>query len=606
MPDAFFRGFFPKTVSDSRSLEGIPVTPAVQQEQSVASIIEIENALNQTQSLEEVLTVLEKSPNLQLANGQPIDLDAIRTCVKQAIAENKMLPLETLTLCDVRGIPRVWKKINSFVEQSIHIPTLENAVGEQVTSNKGTILRPEKVFGFKNIFSSREGKSIEETTQETEPKKVSTILRGTRTFGGRLVGAIKKGAHALSEKLDEMAEKGEQEYAETRKRRYEGLRKTYELQTHVTETTAPTEPEKVTESAQAQEDREMKEGPESLPSMLMDKLIVKKDDTLANDIEQERQALQKVEKIEHLTQEKRKVLLEKIGPFGKKLLSYLDGGADFLNKNVSTKTKVLAGVGLFAAGSLASFASPALLTIIGAASIFMRVVSAAATYTALQKELAKRYALWEEKNGVAVSATTKAAFSTGAVLVAGGAGHIAGFTLEGIGKLFEQLATSGLSENIAQTIRDALPPSFEVIEGQAGAGPPGVSEVATTKMGTAFYDPETLREQIQAAKDAAQTTVTQAPSAGTVTLETVATVAQNPEILYELTKGDSLWSALRKTLTAQNFEGFSELSSRLQDAKIQTLITEIEKDPRAYGITSGDINKISEKAILNFSKLITR
>ncbi len=319
---------------------------------------------------------------------------------------------------------------------------------------------------------------------------------------------------------------------------------------------------------------------------------------------------EKLGRVDQNTEKLSKGVIEKLQPFGKKLLTYLEKskgifsnlekGAYYLDKNVDKKVKIFASASLIAAGTFASFAAPAVLTAIGAAGIGMRIVSAAGTY----KLLNGAYKKWEENHQDA-SPLKRMSLKTGTIVGAAFMGQIAGAAVSNLGELFEKLSPLEVYEKGLQTVKDILPPSYEPIEGRGDNTPfdqRGSLETTIIKDITKMELPQTLPQEALPPSEVID--VVKAPETHEAIKEPTAETVQTPELLYEMKRGDSLWSALRKTLTGVNFQEFSTLSSGAQEQVIRSLISKIEEDPAAYGIKSGNIHLIRSGDVLDFTKVI--
>lgn len=272
----------------------------------------------------------------------------------------------------------------------------------------------------------------------------------------------------------------------------------------------------------------------------------------------------------HRQQESLKKILK---PEGKKLLKFLESGANYLNKNVGSGPKLFACAGLIAAGALSAYASPVVFTAIGLTSLGMRVVSTAGTYALVKKLLDSKYETWE-KEGKKISTLKKTSLELGAVITAAGAG-------QAVGWLFEHIATFADS---------ALHTSHHIQDAH--------NEVASkiTHIPVTPTDPTFVTEQL-------------APVTSSVEVLT----QSSPELIHAVMKNENLWSIVRKTLSASNyigFENFSSLPDNMKEAKIQWIVDQLAKNPQAHGITSGDVNKIfyegTKKTIVDFTGLLKK
>lgn len=82
-----------------------------------------------------------------------------------------------------------------------------------------------------------------------------------------------------------------------------------------------------------------------------------------------------------------------------------------------------------------------------------------------------------------------------------------------------------------------------------------------------------------------------------------------PELLHTVKPSENLWSILRSTLTRNDYigyENFASLSDAKKEEKIRSIVTEIEKDPKAYGFPTEKTNLIRPGNTLNLTKLLKK
>lgn len=635
MPDSFFRGFFPKTVSDATSLEGIgkpastEVTPS--QEMDAPSILALEQALKEARTLEGLITLLEAHPQLRLTNGQPVNTQEIRNLVTLAISQNTSLALEAMTTCDVRGIPGVWEALKKIVEQPLETSAPASTKTPEVTPILGEkrILRPEKNSLLGALLGNRKAptQALPEAVHEKELQEKqakSGVLRNTLTkmkHGARLIGStVKKGIDIINTKLDEAAERGDQQYQKyTRGPRYEHLHKAYSPQQELINTAATPHEETSAPEVSSNDERYSIEGPQSLPHALMDELIVKKNDAPANTNEQERtvrtpeEHVKKLDVIDLNSKKIREKAMETLEASGKKFLNFLDKGSRFLNENVRKGPKLFACLGLCAAGALSAPAAPVTITAIALASIVFRGLSAAGTYVMLREILDKKYAKWEAE-GITKGTLNKAFLETGAVLTAALSGQI-------IGTIFDTLVAPALPDDIGTLLKKILPENYEPISGTLPSPPPVQTENVSQTFAKNIFDGnpgsvlehtpqlETshtipVGEQTQTIAEASTETNITPHAEGNIVHETLASTIPSVEGVHKVESGETLWGALRKTLSHVEGDTFKDLASRIQDAKIQTIIDTIKENPAKFGIVSGNVGVVYPGDVIDIRSLL--
>lgn len=274
----------------------------------------------------------------------------------------------------------------------------------------------------------------------------------------------------------------------------------------------------------------------------------------------------KIAAVEEKTKSLREKTVEKLGLKGKAFLSLCDKGSEFFGKNVSLKTKLFASAGLITAGALSASAGPIVLTSIGLATVAMRGISAAGTYLVVRNVLEKNYEA-REKAGKKVSSLEKGIYGVTSVAIAVGAG-------QAIGYLFEHLATA---------VENSIISEKELLEMAKTTTPSDVvSEV-----------------------------VTETPSIPQVMVENSPIISPEIitpplEVIHTVIRNENLWSIMRKTLEAIDYEGFSHLSRGVQEAKISLLIDKIAQDPKSFGVMSGKIDLIRPGETINLTKLFTK
>lgn len=453
--------------------------------------------------------------------------------------------------------------------------------------------KPENTINAEKGTREEKGKI---TFLETPPQSSISRLRGGIKTTARL---IKKGAQAISDFHERQVERGEREYQEQRTRMYGHLRTTSSM---------PAPARLVTKIEPFIQEIEEAPSQETIVLNTLREIRTKQAPTYPEKPFTQEEVEQKLIALDQKTKERRTTLLEKLEPSRKKLLGFLDQGvsalknivtlekvtevSQALNKNVGMRVKLGASVGLCVAGLLAAPASPAVIVAIGGMSITMRTISTvgstAGAYVALKKRLDAYY-----KKNTKISRLKMTTLETGAVLAAAFAGTA-------IGALFEHLAETMPSfDEMKDMLSSKLSPYESVNSGGAPIMPgPGEAYGGTITNDLFKINPENAIVPNEVVSQTAPSTIpeTLKPSI----LESIPL----KDITYEIHKGDTLWSALRKTLQAENFEGFSQLSGSAQETKIRRLIDAIAKNPQAYGVTSGNINLLKIGDTLSFTKLI--
>ncbi len=279
-------------------------------------------------------------------------------------------------------------------------------------------------------------------------------------------------------------------------------------------------------------------------------------------------------KVTATTKNKLETTLEKLGPAGKKLVSLLTQGSEYLNTQTNSKAvKLFAAVGLVSAGALAAYATPVVLASMAGVGFGLRIVSAAGVYTFARKQLDKKYEQWG-REGKNKSALSKAGYEAGAI----------GFALCGgeiLGRVFEGIASMPITQEVGTSIKN-------------------VANVASiTEYWTNFWNGEvsssntaSTQPEVPTPVEAATITTTESAAALTTPL--------NPELQHVVKKGDNLWSLLRKDIANMQLEGFSDLSSGKQERIMRAMLDELN----AHGnIPSGQIDKIYPGEVIDYNKI---
>jgi hypothetical protein len=269
--------------------------------------------------------------------------------------------------------------------------------------------------------------------------------------------------------------------------------------------------------------------------------------------------LAKIKKIKENTNNIFKDTLEKVGPSGKKLVSLLSSGSEYINAQVKNPAvKYFASAGLLSAGALAAYATPVVLASMAGVGLGLRVVSAAKIYTSARKILDKTYEK-KEKEGNKISAIKMAGLEVGALGVALFSGEI-------IGKVFEGIASLDVVHEIGTSIKNS-------------ANIESITEVWGKLFGG--DTPVSIPADVQ---PVVHTPPVPSPSPVDVSVQNMPAVsapiehivAPDPSLIHHVAKGDSLWSLLRGDLTRLNYEGFNSLAQGDQEKIIQELVNKIE------------------------------
>lgn len=277
---------------------------------------------------------------------------------------------------------------------------------------------------------------------------------------------------------------------------------------------------------------------------------------------------ERLEKITKNTKNRLETTLEKLGPAGKKLVSVLTEGSEYLNSQTSNKVvKLFAAAGLVSAGALAAYATPVVLTSIAGVGLGMRIVSAAGVYAFARKQLDKKYEKWE-REGKQKSALSIAGHEAAAIGLALCSGEI-------IGRVFSGVASMPVIQEVAQSIKNV-------------ANVDGL----TKYWSNVFSDNPTQSIASQGAQDITKPV----PEPEIITpLESVVTPS-NPELQHVIKKGDSLWSLLRKDLAGMKLEGLSSLSQGAQERMMKEILDDIT-------VPSGNIDKIFPGERVDFNEI---
>ena len=284
------------------------------------------------------------------------------------------------------------------------------------------------------------------------------------------------------------------------------------------------------------------------------------------------------------TKNKLESTLEKVGPHGKKLVSLLTRGSEYLNTQVNNKAvRLFAAAGLVSAGAMAAYATPIVLASMAGVGLGMRIISAAGMYKLVRKQLDDKYKEWE-KDGKKKNTLSIAGMEAGAV-------GIALFSGEMIGKAFELIASSDIVHEVATSIKNTA--NIESVKESwskllFGSDAP-VSTLPTE---------EALASSASSPVIPTETTTTGVEAKTTTPLEN-AVAPTNADLQHVVKKGDNLWSLLRGDLSRLNFEGFNELTQKGQEKMIQEFVNKID-------VPSGskDLIRIGEK--LDFNKYFRR
>lgn len=292
--------------------------------------------------------------------------------------------------------------------------------------------------------------------------------------------------------------------------------------------------------------------------------------------------LVKVKNIQEKTNTIFKETLKNIGQEGKKLVTLLTAGSEYLNTQVNNKAvRLFAAAGIITAGALAAYATPVVLASMAGVGFGLRIVSAAKLYTSARKVLDTKYEEWE-KEGKKTHALQIAGLEIGAVGAAIFAGDVVGKIFEGITSLdiVREVATSVKNTANIDSVTEAW---SKLLSGNTtvsvpAVDPPVISAPSVIKTGTL---------------DAAATSTQQVSS------NTLESMAPDPSLIHTVTKGDSLWSLLRGDLSRLNIEGFNGLTQGDQEKIIQKFVDKID-------VPSGNKDLIRITEILDFNKYFTR
>ena len=273
-----------------------------------------------------------------------------------------------------------------------------------------------------------------------------------------------------------------------------------------------------------------------------------------------------------------KETLEKVGPNGKKLVTLLTAGSEYLNTQVNNKAvRLFAAAGLISAGALAAYATPVVLASMAGVGFGLRIVSAAKVYTSARTILDAKYEEWE-KEGKKIHALKIVGLEIGAAGAAIFAGDV-------IGKIFEGIASLDIVREVATSIKNTAN-----IESVTEAW----SKLFTKETPLPVSAPE---YSITPTPSTAPTGIPDTATANTQqmtsnTLESMAT--PDPSLIHTVVKGDSLWSLLRGDLSRLNFDGFNGLTQGDQEKMIQKFVDKVD-------VPSGSKDLIRIKETLDFN-----
>lgn len=287
---------------------------------------------------------------------------------------------------------------------------------------------------------------------------------------------------------------------------------------------------------------------------------------------------EKLRNIQKKTNTLFKETLENVGPKGKKLVTLLTAGSEYINTQVNNKAvRTFAAAGLITAGALAAYATPVVLASMAGVGFGLRIVSAAKLYTTARNVLDTKYKEWE-KEGKKVHRLKVAGLEIGAVGAAIFAGDI-------IGKIFEGIASLDIVREVATSIKntaniDSVTEAWsKLFTGETPVSVPAVEHPVTVTPSAA--PTSTLDTAVASTQQAAS--------------NTLESVVSDPSLIHTVAKGDSLWSLLRADLDRLDFEGFKGLNQGDQEKMIQKFVDKID-------VPSGSKDLIRIKETLDFNK----
>ncbi len=302
----------------------------------------------------------------------------------------------------------------------------------------------------------------------------------------------------------------------------------------------------------------------------------------------ERRIIEGLDKITERTSERRYEVFEKLGPYGVKLLNSLDRGAHFLDRQVRKEIRIGTGVGLACAGALALYATPALGTIavITAAGIGARVLAASAAYVGLKRVIDNLADSAEDFNKNRRDDDDP----------------LKDFKVDGTVRKFGALSAAFGAAMVGQLIGEHLAPVLGKVLHEYF---PHINDTITTFTRGVVPGPPTVPDVAPPAPVPNVVEVATPPVVAPSVIETAAATV-TPDLFHHTVKpGENLWTIVRKTLEATNVD-FTGLNPGAQESMIAEMMAKLPKDPRDYGITSGNINIITPGTVIDLTKAFTK
>ncbi len=308
-----------------------------------------------------------------------------------------------------------------------------------------------------------------------------------------------------------------------------------------------------------------------------------------------------LDKVTQKTREKRASTLQELGPEGSKFINILDRGAEFFDRNVSSKTRLFAGVTLAATGALAIYATPAIgtIAIITAAGAGVRVLGASAAYIGIKRMLDSYIKSVDDHNAnrddddeklnLKVGSPEKKLFALAGAAGAAMLGNLAGeYLAPALGNVLKEYIPQ-INDTIVSIYRSGLT-QFSTLPNAPEISPVAVPQVAPLPV---FVETPAATPTIQ-------------PSPLPPVGENLVTTVPKELLTHTMKPGDDLWSVIKKTMETSNFEGYNQLNEALKESKIAEALGRLPSDPREYGGESGNINYIQAGKTIDLTRAFTK